>query len=85
MENANVVLKIGDQAISSEELYPLLAQYRLLPQLAKEMIIDQAIAAITCTPEETQLAKQQFYQKQQITDENQLKVWLNQGLKNRKI
>ncbi|WP_035799725.1 peptidylprolyl isomerase [Crocosphaera chwakensis] len=73
----NIVLKIGDQAISSEDIYPLLAQYRLLPQLAKEIIIDQAIADITCTPEETTLAKQQFYQKQQISDENQLKVWLN--------
>ncbi|MDJ0845206.1 peptidylprolyl isomerase [Crocosphaera sp.] len=73
----NIVLKIGDQALSSEELYPLLAQYRLLPQLAKEIIIDQAIASITCTPEETQLAQQQFYQKQQITDETQLKVWLD--------
>ncbi len=73
----NIVLKIGDQAISSEELYPLLAQYRLLPQLAKEIIIDQAIADITCTPEETTQAKQLFYQKQQIGDETQLKVWLN--------
>lgn len=72
----NIVLKIGEQAISSEELYPLLAQYRLLPQLAKEIIIEQAIASITCSPEESTLAKQQFYQKQQITDENQLKVWL---------
>ncbi|WP_009544950.1 peptidylprolyl isomerase [Crocosphaera subtropica] len=73
----NIVLKIGDQAISSEELYPLLAQYRLLPQLAKEIIIDQAIADITCTPEETNLAKQQFYQRLQISDETQLKAWLD--------
>ena len=43
----DIVLKIGEQDISSVELYPLLAQYRLLPQLAKEIIIDQAIASIT--------------------------------------
>ncbi len=77
MEQRDSVLKIGEQAISCEELYALLAQYRLLPQLAKEIIIDQAIAEITCTPEETTQAKQQFYQKQQITDETQLKVWLD--------
>ncbi|MDJ0581580.1 peptidylprolyl isomerase [Crocosphaera sp.] len=73
----NIVLKIGEQAISSAELYPLLGQYRLLPQLAKEIIIDQAIASITCSQEESTLAKQKFYQKQQIADETQLKVWLD--------
>ncbi len=73
----DIVLKIGEQDISSVELYPLLAQYRLLPQLAKEIIIDQAIASITCTPKESTVAKQRFYQKQQIADENQLKVWLD--------
>ncbi len=77
IENMDIVLKIGEQDISSVELYPLLAQYRLLPQLAKQIIIDQAIASITCTPEESTVAKQRFYQKQQIADENQLKVWLD--------
>ena len=73
----DIVLKIGEQGISSAELYPLLAKYRLLPQLAKEIIIDQAIASITCTPEESTLAKPRFYQRQQITDETQLQVWLD--------
>ncbi|MEA5534021.1 peptidylprolyl isomerase [Crocosphaera sp. XPORK-15E] len=72
----SIVLQIGDQEISDEDLYPLLAEYRLLPQLAKEIIIDQAIADITCTPEETALAQQQFYQKNQLTNEAQLKAWL---------
>ncbi|MEM8777295.1 MAG: peptidylprolyl isomerase [Cyanobacteria bacterium P01_G01_bin.49] len=73
----SIVLKIGDQNLSDQDLYPSLAQYRLLPQLAKEIVIDQAIATITCTSEETTQAKQQFFQKNQITDEEQLKAWLN--------
>ncbi|MEA5510746.1 peptidylprolyl isomerase [Crocosphaera sp. UHCC 0190] len=73
----SIVLQIGDQEISDHNLYRLLAQYRLLPQLAKEIIIDQAIADITCTPEETAQAKQQFYQKNQLTNEAQLKAWLD--------
>lgn len=72
----SIVLQIGNQEISDQELYPLLAQYRLLPQLAKEIIIDQAIAEVTCTPEETAQAKQQFYQKNQIGNEAQLNAWL---------
>lgn len=74
--NMDIVLKIGDREISSQDLYPLLAQYRLLPKLAQEMIIEEAISDITCTPEETLQAQQQFYQKEQITDETQRQVWL---------
>lgn len=72
-----IVLQVGDQNISDQELYPLLAQYRLLPQLAKEIIVEQAITGIECSPEETALAKEQFYQRQQLTNENELKVWLD--------
>ncbi|MEL4897260.1 peptidylprolyl isomerase [Crocosphaera sp. Alani8] len=77
MENTDIVLRIGNQDISSVELYPLLAQYRLLPQLAKEIVVDQAISSITCTPEETTLSQQNFYQRQKIADQNQLKAWLD--------
>ncbi|ACK64620.1 PpiC-type peptidyl-prolyl cis-trans isomerase [Rippkaea orientalis PCC 8801] len=71
-----VVLQIGDQELSEPDLYPLLAQYKLLPQLAKEIIIDQAIASIDCTPEEETLGRQQFYQKHQIANETQLQEWV---------
>ncbi|GBF79451.1 peptidylprolyl isomerase [Aphanothece sacrum] len=71
-----IVLQIGDQNISEQELYPILAQYRLLPQLAKEIIVEQAIAEIECSPEEATLAKEQFYQRQQLTNENELQLWL---------
>ncbi len=77
----DIVLKIGDREISSLDLYPLLGQYRLLPKLAQEIIIEEAISDITCTPEETLQARQQFYQKEQIADETQRQAWLhNHGM-----
>jgi hypothetical protein len=39
--------------MASPELMRLLQRYRLLPQLLRELIIDEAIAPITCTFEET--------------------------------
>ncbi len=75
--NMDTVLKIGDREISSQDLYPLLAQYRLLPRLAQEIIIEEAISDITCSPEEMQQAQQQFYQKEQIADETQRQIWLD--------
>lgn len=72
----DIVLKIGDRVVEPSELYPLLAKYRLLPQLAKEMIVEQAIANIECPPEELAATRQQFYQHLQITSEAQRQVWL---------
>ncbi|WP_013322775.1 peptidylprolyl isomerase [Gloeothece verrucosa] len=73
-----VVLQIGEQKITESDLYSLLAQYRLLPQLIKEIIIDQAIAPIECTPEEIQMARNFFYQQNQLTNEAQVQAWLQQ-------
>lgn len=73
-----VILQVGEQKITESDLYPLLAQYRLLPQLVKEIIIDQAIAEIECTPEEQQMAQNLFYQQNQLTQEEQVQAWLKQ-------
>jgi parvulin-like peptidyl-prolyl isomerase len=40
------------------------------------MLIDQAIAAFTCTPEETAVACQHFYQQQHINSEADQQAWL---------
>jgi parvulin-like peptidyl-prolyl isomerase len=74
-----VVLKIGEREIKDQELYPLLAKYRLLPQLAKDLILEQAIAEIDCSPEEMAATRQQLYQQLQITNEAQFKAWLEQN------
>jgi parvulin-like peptidyl-prolyl isomerase len=72
----SVVIQIGDLEINDEDLFPLLAQYRMLPQLAREVIIERAIANIECTNEEEKMARQRFYQQFQITTEAQIKLWL---------
>ncbi len=74
-----VVLQVGDQLVAEDELYPLLAQYQLLPRLAREIVVDQAIAAINCTPEEQKQAMELFVQQMQITSEEQLHGWLKQS------
>lgn len=73
------VLKIGERVIQDNEFYPLLAQYQLLPRLAREMIVDEAIADIDCTSEEQEQALAHFYQQYQITNEEQLQAWLTQA------
>jgi parvulin-like peptidyl-prolyl isomerase len=73
------VLKIGERVIQDNEFYPLLAQYQLLPRLAREMIVDEAIADIDCTPEEQEQSLAHFYQQYQITNEEQLQAWLTQA------
>lgn len=71
-----VVLKIGDRAITAEEVLPLLAGYQMLPRFIQELLIDQAIASIECTPEEIEEACQRFFAQAQITDEQTRKTWL---------
>lgn len=71
-----VVLKIGDREITAEEVLPLMAGYQMLPQFIQEILIDQVIATIECTPEETAQACEQFYTQAQITDDQSRQVWL---------
>jgi parvulin-like peptidyl-prolyl isomerase len=73
------VLQVGKQSIQEDELYNLLAQYQYLPRLARELLIDQAIADIECTPEEKAAVKEQFFQQAQITNQEQFTSWLTQS------
>lgn len=70
------VLKVGNHTITAEEIMPLLASYHMLPQLLRESIISQAIAPITCTPEEVASACQQFYQRCNLNSETEQQAWL---------
>ncbi len=71
-------LQLADRTFTSEEIIPLLASYKLVPQLLCEMIIDRAIAPINCTPEEKEQACQQFYQHWGLTSEVQRQAWREQ-------
>jgi parvulin-like peptidyl-prolyl isomerase len=70
------VLQIGNRTITPEEVIPLLTSYQMLPQLFRESIIDEAIAPISCTPEEIASTRQQFYQQNQLTSETQRQTML---------
>ncbi|MFP4007827.1 MAG: peptidylprolyl isomerase [Spirulinaceae cyanobacterium] len=75
------VLRIGDRAVTSEAILPLLAQYQLIPALARELIIEDAIASIELTPieltqalEETTSEAEKYSPKQQSQRLRQLKL-----------
>ena len=70
------VLQVGDRAINNNELIPLLKQYGILPQLMREIIVDNAIANHTLTAEENTEAYKQFYQQHQLNSEDDLQAWL---------
>ena len=70
------ILQVGDRTITAEEIVPLLTSYQILPRLLVEIVIDRAIAPITCTPQETADNYQQFCQQHQISSEAERQAWL---------
>lgn len=70
------ILQLGDRTIFAEEIVPLLTSYQMLPRLLVEIIIDRAIAPITCTPEEITQHYQQFCQQNQISSQTERQAWL---------
>lgn len=71
-------IRLGNQIITPTELPPLLAQYKLLPLLQRESIIEKAIAGIEITPEEKAAALEQFYQQNQLATKEAIKKVLEQ-------
>lgn len=70
------VLQVCNRTITAEEIIPLLSSYQLLPRLLFELIVDRAIAPFTCTPEEADIAYQEFCEQNKITSEAELQAWL---------
>ena len=70
------VLRIGSRSISAEDLLPLMAGYQMLPKFIQELVIDDAIADVSCTAEEAEQAKQTFYAQNNIADEASRQTWL---------
>jgi parvulin-like peptidyl-prolyl isomerase len=62
--------------VNHHNIIPLLTSYRMMPQLLRERIIDNAIASIECSSSEIEQAYQQFYQTNQINSETELQIWL---------
>jgi parvulin-like peptidyl-prolyl isomerase len=74
----SAVLQIGDTSLTAEQLLPLISKYRLVPQLAKEMLIDVAIKDYEITEAEHQDARNRFCQQQQLSNDQDLERWLQQ-------
>jgi parvulin-like peptidyl-prolyl isomerase len=70
------ILQVAEQTITEKDLFPLLTEHQMLIPLSKEIILDQAIANIGYTAEESQAAHQQFFNQAQITTDEQLQQWL---------
>lgn len=70
-----IKLKLAHCVFTSEDLIPLLSQYNLIPQLLGEIIVDQAIASITCDPQEIEKACQTFYQRWQLDSAEKQQAW----------
>ncbi|MEI1373990.1 peptidylprolyl isomerase [Nostoc sp. UHCC 0926] len=81
-------IQIGNRTITASELISLLASYQMLPQLQRELILDEAIDQSSrsanvaiCTPEEVAQAKQQFYAEKQFKNEQDIQAWMtHQGV-----
>jgi parvulin-like peptidyl-prolyl isomerase len=71
-----VCFHLNDRIFSPNEILSLAVSYRLLPQLASELIIDQAISSITCTLEEQEAVCRQFYEQNRLVTEEQRQIWL---------
>lgn len=69
-------LQVRDRTITTEKVITLLANYQMLPQFLREVIVDQAIASVTCTLEEKASACQKFYENYQLTSESEVQEWL---------
>lgn len=76
---ATPVLQVGTRVIMDADLLPLLIQYQLLPQLCRELLIDQAIEGVKCSTEEIEIALQQFYEVHQLVEESARQAWLAQN------
>ncbi|MBL1210800.1 peptidylprolyl isomerase [Geminocystis sp. GBBB08] len=77
----NPSLQVGDVIITPKNIFPLLAEKQMIAPLAREIILDEAIAHIQCTPEETAIAQQQFFMQMQLNTEDteKLKLWLTRN------
>jgi parvulin-like peptidyl-prolyl isomerase len=71
-----VQIQIGNSAPVDIDLLESVIQYQLLPTVLKNLIIDQAIANVRLTPDEENIALQQFFGQYQLINDEQKQRWL---------
>jgi parvulin-like peptidyl-prolyl isomerase len=67
-------IQLGNQIISATQLPHLLAEYQLLSQFQRELIVNKAIATIELTPEEKASTIKQFSELNKLTTPEALKA-----------
>jgi parvulin-like peptidyl-prolyl isomerase len=73
--------QIGGFQVPTAELTALLVKYQMLPGVLRELVIDRSIIETTCDKAENVQAIQEFYQRYQLTSNEQVEQWLKlQGL-----
>ncbi len=73
------VLLVGNRTLTPEQILPLMAQYQLVPQLVKELVVDEALKEIECTSAEEKQATEQLFQQYQVNSQEQQSAWLEQS------
>ena len=72
-----VSLSNRSQTISAEDLPELLDRYQLMPQLIRDLIIDETISAIPCETAELDIVFKQICQHQQVADDEEaIQAWM---------
>ena len=75
------ILQVGNRVIQTDEMLTLLTRYQLIPHLVRGLIIDDAIAEFSCTPEEIASALKSVEGQLQLTTPEAKEAWLNnQGM-----
>jgi parvulin-like peptidyl-prolyl isomerase len=72
----SATLPIGDQSLTADQVLSLITKHRLVPQLAREMVITEAIQQHPISETEHLVACKKFYQQQQLQSEQDLERWL---------
>jgi parvulin-like peptidyl-prolyl isomerase len=72
------VIRIGTEHFSAVGLFNKLQTHQLLPQLCREIIVDQSLSTLTLTPEEVNQGRQTVYQIHQIQADSDREAWMQQ-------
>jgi glycosyltransferase involved in cell wall biosynthesis/parvulin-like peptidyl-prolyl isomerase len=75
---SSTLLQVQNHKVRTEEIIPLLSRYQLLPKLQQELVIDEAIASVSCTPQEQAKCCQDLCEQHQLTSEAERQAWLQQ-------
>lgn len=78
LESARPVIKVGSEYFSLAALFQKLQTHCLLPQLCREILVEQVTSGLNLTSEEAALGRQVVYRLNQIQAETDRQRWMQQ-------